>query len=89
MPQTVIRTAACLVMIVLISPFSLAQEDERYDFDGVADIDPQPADPTDWMTSENWSDSGADPFPPFGPAIPDFGTRVEIENVDRRCRPHR
>ncbi len=57
----------------------MGQEDETYDFDGVADMDPQPADPTDWMTSENWSDGGADPFPPFGPAIPDFGTRVEIQ----------
>ncbi len=57
----------------------LGQEDETYDFDGVADMDPQPADPTDWMTSENWSDSGADPLPPFGPPIPDLGTRVEIE----------
>lgn len=56
-----------------------AQEDERYDFDGVADTDPQPDDPTDWMTSVNWSDGGADPFPPFGPEIPDFGTRVEIQ----------
>lgn len=58
---------------------TFAQEDETYDFDGVADEDPQPEDPTDWMTSVNWSDGGADPFPPFGPAIPDFGTRVEIQ----------
>ncbi len=57
----------------------IAQEDETYDFDGVADVDPQPDDPTDWMTSVNWSDGGADPFPPFGPEVPDLGTRVEIQ----------
>lgn len=31
-------------------------QDEIYEFDGVADMDPQPIDPTDWMTSENWDD---------------------------------
>jgi hypothetical protein len=69
-----------IVSVVLLSSTPLwAQEDEIYDFDGVADADPQPADPTDWMTSVNWSDGGADPLgPPFGPLIPDFGTRVEI-----------
>ncbi|WP_148075660.1 hypothetical protein [Bythopirellula goksoeyrii] len=72
--------ASLIAIAILSSPQrSSAQEDETYDFDGVADMDPQPADPTDWMTSENWSDSGADPLPPFGPAIPDFGTRVEIQ----------
>jgi len=79
MTQTVLRAAGFAVVVVLLSSLAGAQEDERYDFDGFADNDPQPADPTDWMTSENWSDGGADPFPPFGPAIPDFGTRVEIQ----------
>jgi hypothetical protein len=68
-----------IVVVVLSSPLACAQEDERYDFDGVADMDPQPADPTDWMTSVNWSDGGFDPDPAFGPPIPDFGTRVEIQ----------
>lgn len=62
-----------------LSGVAYAQEDETYDFDGVGDMDPQPADPTDWMTSANWSDGGADPLPPFGPEIPDFDTRVEIQ----------
>ena len=52
---------------------------EASDFDGVADQDPQPDDPTDWMTSVNWSDGGFDPDESFGPLIPDFGTRVEIQ----------
>jgi hypothetical protein len=76
------RKLAQFVLVALLISLSTraasAQEDEIYDFDGVADMDPQPADPTDWMTSANWSDGGADPFPPFGPPIPDFGTRVEI-----------
>ena len=71
--------ASSLIVFVLVSPMVLAQEDERYDFDGVADVDPQPADPTDWMTSENWSDGGFDPDIAFGPLLPDFGTRVEIQ----------
>ncbi|TWU17593.1 hypothetical protein [Bythopirellula polymerisocia] len=76
-----IATVATIAALLLLSSAHMvvAQEDETYDFDGVADMDPQPVDPTDWMTSENWSDSGADPLPPFGPAIPDFGTRVEIQ----------
>ncbi len=65
--------------IGVLSSIASAQQDETYRFDGVADMDPQPDDPTDWMTSVNWSDGGADPFPPFGPEIPDFGTRVEIQ----------
>lgn len=69
--------AASLVALAIISSPAVAQ-DEVYKFDGVSDEDPQPADPTDWMTSENWNDGGADPFPPFGPSIPDLGTRVEI-----------
>lgn len=74
----VLATGAFLCFATLPS-FCAAQEDETYDFDGVADMDPQPEDPTDWMTSVNWNDGGADPLPPFGPEIPDFGTRVEIE----------
>ena len=70
--------ASSLFVLVLVSPMVIAQEDERYDFDGVADMDPQPADTTDWMTSENWSDGGFDPNLAFGPLLPDFGTRVEI-----------
>lgn len=80
MTQTVLCAAGFVVLLAVLSPLAVAQHDEVYDFDGVADVDPQPADPTDWMTQENWSDGGADPFPPFGPAIPDFGTRVEIQN---------
>lgn len=71
--------AAVLFALLMFPCITLAQEDETYDFDGVADMDPQPDDPTDWMTSVNWSDGGADPLPPFGPEIPDFGTRVEIQ----------
>ena len=33
-------------------------------------------DPTDWMTSTNWGESG---FDPFSPTLPDFHIRVEIE----------
>jgi hypothetical protein len=36
-----------------------------------------PADPTDWMTSENWREDG---FDPLFPLLPDFDTRVEIED---------
>lgn len=84
MVQAVIRACKCtalriVVCTVFLSSDGFAQEDETYDFDGVADVDPQPADPTDWMTQENWSDGGADPLPPFGPSVPDFGTRVEIQ----------
>lgn len=68
-----------VVLAALLSSFAVGQEDETYDFDGVADMDPQPADPTDWMTSENWSDGGFDPEEQFGPLLPDFGTRVEIQ----------
>jgi len=71
-----------VAFIFAFAPLAVAQEDETYDFDGVADMDPQPEEPTDWMTSENWSDGGADPFPPFGPEIPDFGTSVEIETSE-------
>ena len=50
-------------------------QSETYDFDGVAEMDPQPADPTDWFTSVNWSEGGFDPLP--GPlAIPALSTRV-------------
>src|SRR5687768_3421936 len=78
------RTCACLTVVFVLTlsvPLAQAQEDEIYDFDGVADMDPQPADPTDWMTSVNWSDGGFDPNISFGPLIPDFGTRVEIQNA--------
>jgi hypothetical protein len=70
--------AVVLVVISISSQVVHAQEDEAYDFDGVADMDPQPDDPTDWMTSVNWSDGGADPNALFGPLLPDFGTRVHI-----------
>lgn len=79
MIQAAIRTLGFMVCLCLLSSLVGAQESETYDFDGVADSDPQPADPTDWMTQENWSDGGADPLPPFGPEIPDFGTRVEVQ----------
>ena len=71
---------AVVALLLLAAPWStaLAQEDEEYRFDGVADEDPQPDDPTDWMTSVNWSDGGADPLPPFGPEIPDFGTSAVV-----------
>ncbi len=73
------QLAALFILACLLSTVARGQEDETYDFDGVADMDPQPDDPTDWMTSVNWSDGGFDPLPQFGPAIPDFGTRVEIQ----------
>lgn len=119
------RKMACFFSMVvltgLLASFAVAQEDERYDFDGRADPGPgdfdedgdtdgndflvwqlggspfalsasdlddwqtsfgtitRPADPTDWMTSVNWSDGGFDPDLAFGPLLPDFGTRVEIE----------
>lgn len=73
--------AIAVVLSLSLAPrLAQAQEDEIYDFDGVADMDPQPEDPTDWMTSVNWSDGGFDPVEAFGPLIPDFGTRVEIQN---------
>lgn len=73
--------ASLIAIAILSSPQrSSAQEDETYDFDGVADMDPQPADPTDWMTSENWSDSGADPLPPLGQRFP-------ILELELRFRP--
>ncbi|MEO2049045.1 MAG: hypothetical protein ABGX16_21005 [Pirellulales bacterium] len=34
-------------------------------------------DRTDWMTTTNWSDGG---FDPLSPLLPDFNTRVEIED---------
>jgi hypothetical protein len=68
-----------MAVALLCASHAVGQEDERYDFDGVADMDPQPDDPTDWMTSVNWSDGGFDPDERFGPLLPDFGTRVEIE----------
>jgi len=111
--------ASIVVLVGLLSPLAIAQEDERYDFDGLADVPGDfnkdgtvdgndfliwqqggspaplsqsdladwednygtfPADPTDWMTTGNWSDGGVDPFgEPFGPLLPDFGTRVELE----------
>ena len=78
MVRTSTQLALALIILVASSSATVAQEEEEYRFDGVADEDPQPADPTDWMTSENWSDGGADPFPPFGPEIPDFGTSAVI-----------
>ena len=78
MKQKLVQLVAVVAVVFLACSTVLAQEDEIYDFDGVADMDPQPDDPTDWMTTVNWSDGGADPNPLFGPPIPDFGTRVEI-----------
>jgi hypothetical protein len=71
---------AYLTAVVLLAPLSsqATAQTEIYDFDGVADMDPQPADPTDWFTSVNWAESGFDPLPPLGPPIPDEDTRVEI-----------
>ncbi|MEX2309184.1 MAG: hypothetical protein WD738_16410 [Pirellulales bacterium] len=78
MNRKLVQIAVTTVVMLLSSRLAWAQEDEIYDFDGVADMDPQPDDPTDWMTSVNWSDGGFDPHPSFGPLIPDFGTRVHI-----------
>ena len=78
MKQSLIQVAAIAIIGFLWCSTVQAQEDEIYDFDGVADMNPQPSDPTDWMTSVNWSDGGVDPNPLFGPPIPDFGTRVEF-----------
>ena len=109
--------ASIVVLVGLLSPLAFAQEANRYDFDGKAnllgdfdddgDVDgddfliwqlevpvsasdltdwednyptPAPADPTDWMTSTNWGESGFDPDINFGPLLPDFTTRVEIED---------
>ena len=74
-----IQCCAILAFAIVLLVQQANAQDEIYEFDGVADMDPQPIDPTDWMTSENWDDGGADPLPPFGPAIPDFGTRVEVQ----------
>ncbi len=82
MPKSAIIGTLFFLVLAFCSSPSTAQESETYDFDGVADSDPQPDDPTDWMTSVNWSDGGADPLPPFGPEIPDFGTRVEIQTSE-------
>lgn len=79
--------ASMAVLVVLMSPLAIGQQDEIYDFDGspsdpnyANDPNNQPYDPTDWMTSVNWSDGGSDPFGGiFGPLLPDFGTRVELE----------
>lgn len=80
MSHSLVKLVAIAALLSVSAPQLFAQSaDEIYDFDGVADMDPQPIDPTDWMTSENWSDGGADPLPPFGPAVPDLGTRVEIQ----------
>jgi len=70
--------ASIVVLVGLLSPLAVAQT-YRYDFDGLADEDPQPADPTDWMTPENWGEDGFDPLAP-APLLPDFDTRVEIDN---------
>jgi hypothetical protein len=66
-----------IALLGLLTSHASAQT-EIYDFDGVADMDPQPADPTDWFTSVNWAESGFDPLPPLGPPIPDLDTQVEI-----------
>jgi len=71
---------AALALLVVAGASANAQS-ETYDFDGVADMDPQPADPTDWFTSVNWNEGGFDPLPPFGPPIPALTTRVEIRTA--------
>jgi hypothetical protein len=78
MNRKVAQLASISLIVSLLPAVARAQEDEVYEFDGVADMDPQPIDPTDWMTSVNWSDGGVDPTGLFGPLIPDFGTRVHI-----------
>ena len=80
MSRAILRVAGPVLILWLMPQLAFAQEDETYDFDAVADMDPQPADPTDWETSENWGEGGGDPLPQFGPLVPDFGTRVEIQN---------
>lgn len=72
-----------VILVWLASQLAMAQD--VFDFDGTPDdpnyaSDPnnQPYDPTDWMTSVNWNNGGADPVPEFG-ALPDFTIRVEIE----------
>ncbi|MGD9632430.1 MAG: hypothetical protein AB7G28_21555 [Pirellulales bacterium] len=66
-----------VLLAVLMSPVTSGQS-FTYEFDGKSDNDPQPADPTDWMTPENWNDGFSDPDGSFGPLVPDFNTRVEI-----------
>jgi hypothetical protein len=53
---------------------------QTYRFDGVADMDPQPVDTTDWFTSKNWGEAfGGTLLDPISPEIPDSGVRVEIQ----------
>lgn len=80
MGRKVAWCALVLSLVGFVPSLALAQ---TFDFDGSPDDpnyanDPnnQPYDPTDWMTSVNWSEGGSDPF--FEP-LPDLFTRVEIE----------
>ncbi len=73
MTQAAIRTASLLALFFVLAPLALAQPE--YDFDGGVGADPPPADPTDWMTPENWNEGG---FDTIDPPIPDFDIRVEI-----------
>ncbi len=69
----------CLVIAVALAGLSAARagaQTETYRFDGVADMDPQPADTTDWFITQNWGEGG---FDPIDPLIPDLDTRVEIQ----------
>jgi hypothetical protein len=77
MSRVVTNLGLVIVLVVLISPVVSAQS-FTYDYDGKSDEDPQPEDPTDWMTPENWSDGFSDPDGGFGPLVPDKSTRVEI-----------
>ena len=78
MSHAVLRVFGLLFVGIFLVP-QLAHAQAVFVFDGVADMDPQPADTTDWETRENWSDGGADPFVPFNPPVPDLTIRVEIE----------
>jgi len=66
---------AVAILLALLTAQAAAQT-EVYRFDGVADMDPQPTDTTDWFISENWGEGGFDPIEPL---IPDLDTRVEIQ----------
>jgi hypothetical protein len=67
---------ASLFLALALPAAALAQ---TYDYDAMADMDPQPADRTDWFTSQNWGEQfGEMFFDPLSPSIPDTDVRVEI-----------
>lgn len=90
MRRILVLIASVQILVGLASSLAVAQNpSDTFDFDGSPDdpndylSDPNnlPYDPTDWMTSVNWGSAGGDPDEAsFEPLLPDFGTRVEIDN---------